>query len=55
MKATVLYVALNVGNESTNKTFDIDSGELALMIETYRREHAQQAGTLIENTEHRHQ
>ena len=43
MKVTVRYEALNARNESTSKTFDIDSGELALMIETDRHEQAQQA------------
>lgn len=54
MKVTVRYEALNARNESTSKTFDIDSGELALMIETDRRERAQQVGKPIEDIEPRH-
>lgn len=54
MKVTVRYEALNTRNESTSKTFDIDSGELALMIETDRRERAQQAGKPVEDIKPRH-
>lgn len=54
MKVTVRYEALNARNESTSKTFDIDSCELALMIETDRRERAQQVGKPIEDIEPRH-
>lgn len=43
MKVTVRYEALNARDESTSKTFDIDSGELALMIEIDRHERAKQA------------
>lgn len=53
MKVTVRYEALNALNESTSKTFDIDSGELALMIETDRRERARQAQKLVEDIEPR--
>ena len=49
MKVTVRYEALNARNESTSKTFDIDSGELALMIETDRHEQAQQAQKPVED------
>lgn len=48
MKVTVRYEAFNARNESTSKTFDIEVGELALTIETDRRERAQQAGKPIE-------
>lgn len=54
MKVTVRYEALNARNESTSKTFDIDSGELALMIETDRRERAQQVGKPVEDVKPRH-
>lgn len=54
MKVTVRYEALNARNESTSKTLDIDSGELALMIETNRHERAQQAGKPVEDIEPRH-
>ncbi|WP_321779937.1 sigma factor-like helix-turn-helix DNA-binding protein [Schaalia cardiffensis] len=49
MKVTVRYEALNARNESTSKTFDIDSGELALMIETDRHERAQQEQSPVED------
>ena len=54
MKVTVRYEALNARNESTSKTFDIDSGKLALMIETDRHERAQQAHKPVEDIEPRH-
>lgn len=54
MKVTVRYEALNARNESTSKTLDIDSGELALMIETDRHERAQQAQKPVEDIEPRH-
>lgn len=54
MKVTVRYEALNARNESTSKTFDIDSGELALMIETDRYQRAQQAGKPVEDVKPRH-
>lgn len=44
MKVTARYEALNARNESTSKTLDFGAGELALMIETDRRERAQQTG-----------
>lgn len=54
MKVTVRYEALNARNESTSKTFDIDSGKLALMIETDRHERARQAHKSVEDIEPRH-
>lgn len=54
MKVTVRYEALNARNQSTSKTFDIDSGELALMIETDRHQRAQQAGKPVEDIKPRH-
>ncbi|PKY70136.1 RNA polymerase subunit sigma-70 [Brevibacterium ravenspurgense] len=54
MKVTVRYEALNARNESTSKTFDIDSGKLALMIETDRHERARQAHKPVEDIEPRH-
>ncbi|CAM4365344.1 MULTISPECIES: sigma factor-like helix-turn-helix DNA-binding protein [Corynebacterium] len=53
MKVTVRYEALNARNESTSKTLDIDSGELALMIETDRHERARQAQKPVEDIEPR--
>ena len=49
MKVTVRYEALNARNESTSKTFDIDFGELALMIEIDRHEQAKQAQKPVED------
>lgn len=49
MKVTVRYEALNARDESTSKTFDIDSGELALMIEIDRHERAKQAQKPVED------
>lgn len=43
MKVTVRYEALYARKESSSKSFDIDSGELTLMIGTDRHERAQQA------------
>ena len=54
MKVTVRYEALNARNESTSKTLEIDSGELALMIETDRHERARQAQKPVEDIEPRH-
>lgn len=54
MKVTVQYEALNARNESTSKTLDIDSVELALMIETDRHERARQAQKPVEDIEPRH-
>lgn len=53
MKVTVRYEALNARNESTSKTLEIDSGELALMIETDRHERARQAQKPVEDFEPR--
>lgn len=53
MKVIVRYEALNARNESTSKTLDIDSGELALMIETERHERARQAQKPVEDIEPR--
>lgn len=53
MKVTVRYEALNARNESTSKTLEIDSGELALMIETDRHERARQAQKPVEDIEPR--
>ena len=53
MKVTVRYEALNARNESTSKTFDIDSGKLALMVETHRHERARQAQKPVEDIEPR--
>ncbi|WOH93769.1 sigma factor-like helix-turn-helix DNA-binding protein [Corynebacterium urealyticum] len=54
LKVTVRYEALNARNESTSKTLDIDSGELALMVETDRHERARQAQKPVEDIESRH-
>lgn len=54
VKVTVRYEALNARNESTSKTLDIDSGELALMIGTDRHERARQAQKPVEDIEPRH-
>lgn len=54
MKVTVRYEALNARNETTSKTLDICSGELALMIETDRHERARQAQKSVEDIEPRH-
>lgn len=40
MEVTVRYEALNARNESTSTTFNIDSGELALMVDTDRHQRA---------------
>ena len=53
MKVTVKYEALNAHNQSITKTFDIDAGELALMIETDRLERATQAGKPIDKVKPR--
>lgn len=53
MRVTVRYEAFNARNESTSKTLDIDSGELALMIETDRHERARQAQKPVEDIEPR--
>ena len=53
MKVTVRYEAFNARNESTSKTLDIDSGELALMIETDRHDRARQAQKPVEDIEPR--
>lgn len=53
MKVTVRYEAPNARNESTSKTLEIDSGELALMIETDRHERARQAQKPVEDIEPR--
>lgn len=53
MKVTVRYEALNARNESTSKTLEIDTGELALMIETDRHERARQAQKPVEDIEPR--
>ena len=47
------YEALNARNESTSKTLEIDSGELALMIETDRHKRARQAQKPVEDIEPR--
>lgn len=54
MKVTVRYEAPNARNESTSTTFNIDSGELALMVDTDRHQRAAQTGMLVDEVEPRH-
>lgn len=54
MEVTVRYEALNARNESTSTTFNIDSGELALMVDTDRHQLAAQTGRPVDEVEPRH-